>query len=164
MYFRFLTISFFYHYEVKNENGSFSLLYALFSPFWPCLLHSIVQRFHLVALKEFQHPCPIIFLCYFPILSNVFIWVTCLPDPWIKISHEYNFSLPFTFVDLLLSLRTSLRTFSASLLPYSSTLGACRCFLRKMFRSPLPWYPYSYDFVIFCVFDHLCYVTQDLLD
>ena len=129
MHYRSLFVSILYHYEVKNEN--FSLLCALSNLFWPYLLHSIVQRLHLVALvalKESQRFCPVLILCYLPMFSNVFIWVTCLPDSRIKIS-LIPLLLAFfcTFVHLLLSLRIS----SVSLLPYSSTLGACRCLLRK---------------------------------
>ena len=42
------------------------------------------------------------------------------------------------------------RTSSVCLLPYSSTLEACRCLLRN--KSPLLWYPYLYAFVELCVF------------
>ena len=46
---------------------------GLSSPFWPYLFHSIVQRLHLVVLKEFQHFCPCSRVCvtppYCPMLS-----------------------------------------------------------------------------------------------
>ena len=73
-YFRFLNISlFFHHSEVKN--GYFSLLYALVSsPFWPCFLHSIVQRlFMSLLLRDSNISAPFLLFItslYYPMFSS----------------------------------------------------------------------------------------------
>ena len=61
MHFRFLTTSIFYHYEAKDR--AFSLLYALFNPFWLCLFLLCRSTNSCRYTWTFNNLFPIIILC-----------------------------------------------------------------------------------------------------
>ena len=118
MYFRFLTTSIFYHYKVGNE--AFSLLYALFSPLWSWPFYSIVQRVPF-GFKKILHlrPIPIILLLPHIVQRS---HSGCLLFQLLNSNHPLTL-LPLAFYTFVCTSNAiSLRTFSASLVSYSSTL------------------------------------------
>ena len=133
MYFRFYTHSIFYHYEVK---------YARSSPFWPCFFTLSFNAFISLLVRNSNISAPFLLFVTSPYCPMFSFGLLAFPIFQLKSPTKTSSPCLIHFIHLLLSLRTS----SVYLLPYSSTLGACRCFLRKDFSPPSPLVPLSICF------------------